>query len=332
MAGKRVFGAGGALATTLGSQNTGIFDPRSSNGTVTGIAYLWPDPVANGTTVLNHPHFVPGYRPTNGFKSVAQLGAIHTGLPWRTLRLQPQPAVERAAANGANNSPPDWILLDVFTATNPASALPMINLNGIPVDTRGLALNPNGTIASRSWALASAMASAASPVARTNTNLLASNGVPLSLTNPAAAYGNLGAMTTNLTAVLTNPSSAAGWSAVSDWRNARAGRAIYPTNGLLLRGEILETRGVAEDANFGEDVVEGRLRSFMDLITTRSDTFSVWSAGQGLAVTTNQGNFTNIMGEVRRQTVFQRVPQFNAAGAVTGYQLRVLYSRNHVVE
>ena len=79
-------------------------------------------------------------------------------------------------------------------------------------------------------------------------------------------------------------------------------------------------------------MVEGRLRSFLDLVSTRSDTFSVWSVGQGLNVTTNRGNRTNIMGEVRKQVVFQRIPQINAAGNVTGYQLKAVYTRNHVVE
>jgi len=304
--------------------------PMAQSTTNRLLSYLPPDPAPGVSDILDHPHFVAGYRPTNGIRSVAQLGAIHTGIPWRTLRLGPTPATELA------QGPPDWILLDVFTATSPAASLPSINANGIPMamagGSLGVASNVNGTIPSRSWSLASAMASAGSPISRTDTNAFASNGVPLSLTNASAAYGNLGAVASNLTAVLTNPSGAGGWSTNSDWRNFRAGRAIYPANGLLLRGEILETRGVAEDANFGEDVVEGRLRSFMDLITTRSDTFSVWSVGQGLQVVTNRGNRTNIMGEVRKQTVFQRVPQTNSSGTPTNYQLKLLYTRNHLVE
>ena len=129
---------------------------------------------------------------------------------------------------------------------------------------------------------------------------------------------------------------AGGWSTNSDWRNFRADRAIYPANGLLLRGEILEIQGVADNTNsstsLGEDVIEGRLRSFLDLVSTRSDTFSVWSVGQGLQVVTNRGNRTNIMGEVRKQTVFQRVPQTNSSGTLTNYQLKLLYTRNHLVE
>ena len=324
-----------------GQTSLGAANPLGAvvNFSASPVPSLGADPVAAGTSQTNHPHFIPGYMPTNGIRSVAQLGAIHTGLPWRTLRLQPTPAAERTGG-GANNFPPDWVLLDVFTATSPAAFLPSLNANGIPMamagGSLGVASNVNGTIPSRSWSLVSAMASAGSPISRTNTNAFASNGVPLSLTNAAAAYGNLGAVASNLTAVLTNPSGAGGWSTNSDWRNSRSGRAIYPANGLLLRGEILEIQGVAEDTNspstLGEDVVEGRLRSFLDLVSTRSDTFSVWSVGQGLNVTTNRGNRTNIMGEVRKQVVFQRIPQINAAGNVTGYQLKAVYTRNHVVE
>jgi len=308
--------------------------PMAQSMTNRLLSYLSPDPAPGVSDILDHPHFVAGYRPTNGIRSVAQLGAIHTGIPWRTLRLGPTPATELA------QGPPDWILLDVFTATSPAASLPSINANGIPMamagGSLGVASNVNGTIPSRSWSLASAMASAGSPISRTNTNAFASNGVPLSLTNASAAYGNLGAVASNLTAVLTNPSGAGGWSTNSDWRNFRAGRAIYPAKGLLLRGEILEIQGVADNTNsstsLGEDVIEGRLRSFLDLVSTRSDTFSVWSVGQGLQVVTNRGNRTNIMGEVRKQTVFQRVPQTNSSGTLTNYQLKLLYTRNHLVE
>lgn len=319
---------------SFGQANSGVFDATNTNGGVTGFSYLRPDPVTPGTTLLSHPHFVSGYRFTNGFKSVAQLGGIHTGLPWRTLRFQPTPATELA------QGPPDWILLDAFTATNPAASLPMINVNAVPMALRGgtlgVATNLNGSVAARTWSLLSAMASAATNLPSASTNTMASNGVPLSLTNIANAYSNLSSVGSNITATLTNLVQPSAWSTNSGWAAVRSGRPVFPANGVLLRGEILEMRGVAENTNttpnFGEDVIEGRLRSFLDLVTTRSDTFSVWSIGQGLMVNTNLGSRTNIMGEVRKQTVFQRVPQTDAAGNLTGYQVRVLYTRNHVVE
>ena len=347
---KRVAGGGapGIPAVTPNTHNS-VFDAANTNNPalVTGFSYLRPDPVTNGTTVLTHPHFVAGYRVTNGFKSVAQLGAIHTGLPWRTLRLQPTPAAERQAAIGATNSPPDWILLDVFTATNATNLLPMVNLNGVPMamesGATNLAKNSDGSVPMRAWAVISAMGTAGSPIASSQSNLLASNGVPASLAQSGSGYINLGAVASNLVAVLSNPVSPSGWSTLSDWRSARALNPTFSTNtnALLLKGELLEIKGVAEDANLGEDVIEGRLRSFLDLIGTRSDTFSVWSIGQGLLVLTNRTPFrTNVMAEVRKQTVFQRLPgadnngnwKTNPQGQVTNWIVRPVYTRNHVVE
>ena len=313
----------------------------NTDGSVTGITYLWPDPAPRVSDVLDHPHFTPGFYVTNGFTSIGQLGAIHTGIPWRTLRLQPQNATERSAANGATNSPPDWIVLDMLTATNATNFFPMINVNGLPVCLRGtrpgVATNANGGVSARSWAVIAAMAPAGSRVSG-SPQVLASNGVPLTLMSNGMAYPNLTLIASNLTAVLSNPASPIGWSSNSTWAGAvRSNQAIFPTNGLLLRGELLEVRGVAEDISasptLGEDVIEGRLRCFLDLMTTRSDTFSVWSVGQGLAYNTNQSTNAILMGEIRKQTVFQRIPMLDPnTGLVTNQQVRMLYTRNHVIE
>ena len=322
------------------------FDCVSTNGSVTGLAYLWPDPAPGVNDVRNHPHFVPGYRPANGFRSVAQLGAIHTGIPWRTLRLQPQPSVEMAAANGATNSPPDWVLLDLFTATNPTVALPRVNLNGLITSLQASNnTNPGvpilgNQIQTRPWPLLGAMGTLRTNLFTTNTNAFISNGVPISLTNPATAIPTNTLMafaTNNVPRILSNPiAGGTNWAVNSGWGNQRVSLANrFPSNGLALTGELLEIRGVADDPTAGEDVIEGRLRGFLDMVTTRSDTFSVWSIGQGLVVVTNAAGTpirTNAMAEVRKQTVFQRIPMMNASGVTTNYNLEVLYTRNHVVE
>jgi hypothetical protein len=317
--------------------------------TNTGIAYLAGDPVPAGLTdLLNHPHFVPGYRPTNGIVSVAQLGAIHTGLPWRTLRLQPQPLLERGGG-GVNlnntNFPPDWILLDLFCATNPAENRARINLNSATLalvgGLSGLATNRDEQSPNRTWALMGAMGSlvGGSNFAATNTNFLATQGFPISfVTNTNNLFANalaLRAVGSNLYRALTNPQAPAGWSTNSSWAAVRALSPVnFPSNGLILRGELVEVAGIADGtANQGEDVVEGRLRAFLDLVTTRSDTFSVWSVGQAFAYNTNRSTNPIIMGEVRRQSVFQREPQVDpATGRITGYGTRLLYTRTHLVD
>jgi len=195
------------------------FDCVSTNGSVTGLAYLWPDPAPGVTDVTNHPHFVPGYRPTNGFRSVAQLGAIHTGIPWRTLRLQPQPPVEMAAANGATNSPPDWVLLDVFSATNSASARAMVSLNGYPRMYGGIATNEDGSISTRALSVASLLG-AASKIPGSD-NICTSNGIPTSLRSNSTVFTDIPGVAQNFTNVSTSPNQASVWSAAGAWGTYR---------------------------------------------------------------------------------------------------------------
>ena len=331
--------AGGSPVLSLGSHNLGIYDGSATGTNVTGISYLLPDPAPGVTEITNHPHFVGGYAPTNGFRSVAQLGAIHMGLPWRTLRLQPTPATELA------QGPPDWVLLDAFTVTNPTSFVPRINLNGQIISVQaannpspGVPANSANQPQNRPTPLLGAMGALRTNLSATNTNAFASNGVVWSLTNTNAAFSTnrFLQVAASLSNALVNPNLAGShWAAGSGWAARRAAvSSNFPSNGFALTGELLELRNVADDTTVGEDIIEGRLRGFLDMVTTRSDTFSVWSIGQGLVVVTNSaGNpvRTNVMGEVRKQTVFQREPVING-GEVTGYRLRTLYTRNHVAE
>ena len=88
------FADNGMTNTVRAWTTSANFRATNRDGSVTGISYLWPDSAPLATDSTNHPHFIAGYQPTN-LTSVAQLGAIHTGIPWRTLRLQPQPVVSR---------------------------------------------------------------------------------------------------------------------------------------------------------------------------------------------------------------------------------------------
>ncbi len=328
---------GGSPVLTLGSHNLGIYDGSATGTNVTGISYLPPDPAPGVTDMTNHPHFVDGYAPTNGFRSIAQLGAIHTGLPWRTLRFQATPPAELA------QGPPDWILMEVFTATNPSMARPMININGQVFciqgpNTTNAGIPTNSAGAFRPWPLMAAMGNAARSLPAGASNSLRSNGVPVSLIQQGYGTNRLLLLATNgLRSVLQtqrSSSSTNGWATNSGWAAARRTNSALPGQGLAFRSEILELAALNE-GTFGEDVLEGELRGFMDLLTTRSDTFSVWSIGQGLLVVTNAAGQilrTNVMGEMRKQTVFQRIPQFDGNGRVTNYQAQTLYSRNHIVE
>nr|HRJ72401.1 hypothetical protein [Terrimicrobiaceae bacterium] len=84
--------------------------------------------------------------PGAGVGSVGELGYVATGVasspaaPWRSLRL-------RANSSSATNIPPDWALLDLFTAPLPARFLPGSNVTVGRVNLN--ALIQDGTNSSR---------------------------------------------------------------------------------------------------------------------------------------------------------------------------------------
>ena len=239
--------------------------------------------------------------------SVGALGYIHTGLPWRTFRLGPQQA---------DPSPPDWLVVDLFTAGNPTNAVPAINLNG------------------QYQALDGSTRTNRLPMVMNLLSTLTNNVGTLPLWTSNWSTASLNLTWTNL--VSTNDTR---WVGSSWWNNGRRVAGGPATNPALFffSGELAEIRGIG-DAGIEDEDREAPLIVASDLVTTRSDTFSVWSVGQGLVVITNASGSavrTNVMAEVRKQTVFQRVPTgFDGAanGNVQGYDLRVLYTRNHVVE
>ena len=241
-----------------------------------------------------------------GFTSVSQMGKIHTGLPWRTLRMSSQ----ADSTGSADPDPPDWLLLDLFTAstnsTDPTLAAPR--------------LNPNTRIEH----------------ADGTTNRLPTVGALLaSLTNSDSWLAAADRWTTADWSTATNRLQQTNipWVTGSTWPGRRAAAGLVD-NTFFFTGEMLELEGVG-NVGLTDAKREAAAAALADLVSPRSDTFSVWSIGQGLVVVTNAAGSpirTNIMGEVRRQTVFQRIPQFNANTNLTGYQLKVLYTRNHVME
>ena len=256
-----------------------------------------------GTNVLGTAtNVTAGWGTGRNLPSAGILGNLHTGLPWRTLRT---------SAQGNDPNPPDWFLYELFTGmTNSAAAAPRINLNSQAVFLGGSAQPPSMVPA-----------------------LLAN------LTNPAIDPSLLSASarwTSNQVVAasrnLTNPPFE--WASGSPWPAVRTNQLRLTNQAadcLLFPSEVAELDGVGNVNSTCADREAAMLAS-VDFLTTRSDTFSVWSAGQGLVVNTNRGNRTNVMAEVRKQTVFQRIPQLDANGNVTGYRLKLLYTRNHIVE
>lgn len=240
------------LNPTLGSINTGVFNPA----------------VGDGDTSC---HIGPKGR----MDSLGELGYIHTGLPWRTLNLGPQPAAERTAG-----WMPDWLVLDMFAVTN--GPVPgRININDQIIHGGGVSAS-------------------ASPQRQTALTALLS-GTPI-----AAAATNIQSRT---------------WATGGYRTPIRPGWAPFGTNCFTMIGQICEVNGVAA-AGATKSEREAGIRAIANLITTRSDTFTVWIWGQSIWDINRNGTFDagtdQILSEARLQAVVQRS---------TNNNWRVLYQR-----
>jgi len=308
--------------STLGGENSGTYDGARRVGTIGGLLKDWyggPNPSATNEGKIWTPN-TNWFRVSNvsvaswgtagtNFPTVGTLGQLHTGLAWRTLRLLSQS--DRASLD-RDPDPPDWFLYELFTAsTNPSVAAPRINLNS-------RLYSQGGTVTNRLPVVLSLLATLM------NTNTVRFSG--LFATNLIQPWGDT-EMNYASNSMVTNSLR---WGPGSTWANTRRTRFGVTNNDVFLFGsELAELDGVGNVGRTDEEN-EAMLMAAADLVTARSDTFSVWSAGQALAIQGTTGR-TNVMGEVRRQTVFQRVPRIEG-GRVTGYDLKVLYSRNHAVE
>jgi len=205
------------------------------------------------------------YVKRGALSSVGELGYIHTGYPWRTLRLQPQ--------NG-ESSPPDWLVLDLFSTTDSGSVTGRININAHIYDFNG-----------------------ASSTADRSRSLYALTNATFSVAAANNIYDWVWASTT--------------------WPPSTP--AFFTNDVYAFIGEVCEVDQVA-NAGSDDENKEERVRSIADLITTRSDTFTVWAWGQALQEIKSGGVVigTNVVGEAKVQAVVQR-------GANNQY--RVLYYR-----
>lgn len=257
------FPSAGAENTTLsglGKPPT-VTNPQQdtdASGNVTNTGIRFPSP--KGTSASSTGQML---NPNGVVQSVAELGFIHTGnditasslpVPSRTLRLQPK--------NNAN-SLPDWALLDMFT---------------VPAKSKDTAPWPSA------FSLTSTD-SARSIGGRINLNATIfpftdSNSVVIKRTKHLEA-ALLGALNMpNSTTTLSSAQSASLAATILNFTPASANLGNtgnqYGFSYFLSRGELAE---VDLAANGGEDSEE-LLRSTIDLFTTRSNIFHIYSIGQ----------------------------------------------------
>lgn len=248
-------GVGGGVAprVTMGSNNSVV---EFFAGT--GISGVGNDPAPSAlVSIADHPSFQSAFTAQNtneSYRSVMDLGRVHTGLQWRTLQMRSQSAGEPG--------PPDWALLEAFYISN---NLPRINVNSLQQPaTTGVMSNASAQIASglpRTRSLASLFSGG------TSANATASG---LSVNS---AFG------TGVNSALSVATNVAAMNFRTSWANRRSTNAAFSSNAYGLIGEVLEISNVADFSATDDFINEGRAAAFIDALSTSSDVFSIYSVG-----------------------------------------------------
>jgi Tfp pilus assembly protein PilX len=248
-----VGGAGGSVVTILSDNSVTSF---SSAAGVPGV--LGTNDLAPGGSPSANLSLVRGFNSTtdanSSYRSLMDLGRIHTGLPWRTLQIRYQ--------NAGETSIPDWALLDAFFISNNSSKL---NVNSLQQPaTTGVMSNASAQMAGgllRTRSLASLFS------AGTSANATASG---LSVNS---AFG------TGVNSTLSVATNVAAMNFRTSWANRRSTNAAFSSNAYGLIGEVLEISNVADFSATDDFINEGRAAALIDALSTSSDVFSIYSVG-----------------------------------------------------
>lgn len=309
------------VPTTPGSQVSALWSAQCNDPRVKPISNTWKQNL--GTPTLGQPNSSPtfnlsggsgtltgdgdmschtnnsvnipntsGFGRQRGSMTPGELAFIHTGVPWRTFSLQPWPPV----ANPSDPGPPDWALLDLLSATDATDVVGRININ-----------QAIGAVSAPGRAL---------PMAALLTNFLQNSNYSL-----ANATNNLYSYYLDTTGYRFSTA-------------AQLGPNFCPSAYTMI-GEIANTQSLS---NFGtapspsKYVLETPVRDIVNLITTRSDTFTIWCLGQSVKKVdkTNPTTFVNgtdiVTGEAKVQAIVERTVD-TSAGLPGQVKFRTLYYR-----
>jgi hypothetical protein len=239
------------------------------------------------------------------YAMAADLGKVFTGWPWRTLRMQPQPAAE------ANAEPiphiPDWVLLDMIDFTDGTKPLTTVNPNSSYVSAGATVVGFGAGLRSQLDVLTSgtAISNVASPL---NPTLVRTNLAKLAgLTN--------GLSVSNLITQAANRQ----WSGASSWGGRRTNEPMeFPTTALMLPSEIVEVAGFADYAGQGDNfkLNEYRIGALFPGLSTKSRFFKIYAVGQALEGTTTQ----NVAATALLQTLIEVDDSTDPISITTIYQ------------
>jgi hypothetical protein len=263
-------------------------------GTLGGPNVL-PSPPSGGTTTT-YPFGIDVSKDVirgANMHSVGELGYIHTPTAWQHLRLQPQPTAEQTAG-----MIPDWAVLDLFTASNSVSGAQSPTLGRINI----------------------------------NSDVSIFPGTP---PNNVGRYVPLLALLTPAVPTGVDPAAIAQNIYARSYVNYPNGTDPYGNpNAYDTIGEICEVQGMTNgppNQPATQASSEAIIRKIANLITVRSNTFTIWAVGQSIKKVDKNPNTQNqylpaagdfISGESKLQVVVERV-----VDSSNNVQFRTLYSR-----
>jgi len=259
---------------TLGMVNSSNATRGASSPASTSTAAPQPDTSSNGkysTASFRMPY--PKGHAKNPFglvQSPGELGFVHTGLegksrgtpekkgfPWRTVRLQPSLYQDTTEV-------PDWALMDLFTVPSvvPPAATTLFAPYGTAIAGR---VNLNATAAEPFGLQHRAALSAVLLNARKSSTVETAK---LNATETAAIADAIFHRTLAIKKTVGS-------------KTLLEGKQYGYTSGYDSPGEVVEIQGVADGGEESEELV----RSISNLLTTRSNVFSVYSIGQAIKQT-----------------------------------------------
>jgi len=239
------------------------------------------------------------------YAMATDLGKVFTGWPWRTLRMQPQPAAE------ANAEPtphiPDWVLLDMIDFTDGTKPLTTVNPNSSYVSAGATVVGFGAGLRSQLDVL-------------TNGTAISNVASPLNPTLVGTNLANLAGLTNGLSVSnLITQAANRQWSGASSWGGRRTNEPMeFPTTALILPSEIVEVAGFADYAGQGNNfkLNEYRIGSLFPGLSTKSRFFKIYAVGEALEGTTTQ----NVAATALLQTLVEVDDSTDPISITTIYQ------------
>jgi hypothetical protein len=317
------------------------------------------------------------YIKEGNFESPAELGFIHTGIPWRTLRMQsvvpPANSVEATCPSCTPSIPapsteeadaiPDWVLLDIFTAGTTPVLRGRLNINSSifgsntfvrPTLTTSVLPPRTPSTAALFYGmdntpLSLPITNSLTPVTPHVTNFWWGTFVA----NPASGFNPSGlpppSSPPQPSSQDVQPDTNAmniAWShdtnltqAIRDQYFATSTTPYRLSPLFLTPGEVCEVKGIdnalvlwgTAPNRSGPRKADKELimRKISNLITTRSNVFTVWAIGQAIIDVDKNGQYDPgtdvISGEVRVQAIVARF--VDTSGLTPKVTFRTLYYR-----